>query len=341
MKKVVDLRSDTVTKPTKEMREVISVAPVGDDVYGEDPCVYELEQYAMQLTGKEAAIFVTSGTMGNLLALLTSVKRGEEVIMDAGAHIYHYELSGISAIVGAKPVVIHTAQGIFNEQDLAKVHHPCNSYMEERTGLIAIENTHNFAGGTVWSESDLESVKCFAKAHRLPIHIDGARVFNASVASGMSVKKIASYGETITFCLSKGLGAPVGSVLCGTKQHIADARRWRKMLGGGMRQCGILAAAGLYALKNHIELIKNDHAHAQKLAQATQHASHIFESGAQAQTNILFVQTKVEAKEIAARLEAAGVRCLATAHKTIRFVTHMDVDAQDIEYACEAIRTLN
>lgn len=339
MKRLVDLRSDTVTKPTPEMRKIMADAEVGDDMYGEDPSVNRLEEYSTHLTGKEASIFVPTGTMGNLLALLALAPRGQEVMMHEEAHIYHHEISGISAIVGAKPVVMPGPRGMLSVSELKAHYHPGTKYFDEKTGLITIENTHNFCGGTIWSEQDLQNIAHFAKHIHVPIHMDGARVFNASVASGMSVKKISSYVHSITFCLSKGLGCPIGAMLCGPHEMIDNVRRWRKMLGAGMRQVGIVAAAGLYALEHHCERLAEDHLHAQQLAQAAR-LSDQFLQIQDPETNILFLQTHNPACELQEELETHGILCFATGEHTLRFVTHLDVHEEDIDYACRVIQSL-
>ena len=339
MKNVTDLRSDTVTRPTAAMRKAMADAEVGDDVFREDPSVNELEEYSAHLLGKEAALFVPSGTMGNLLAMLSLVPRGQEVIMHEQAHIFHHELSGVSAIVGAKPVTLPGSSGIFSVADLHAHYHPGEECFDEKTGLITIENTHNFCGGTFWSQEALEHVARFAKEAHIPVHMDGARLFNAVIASGMSAKKIASYAHSVTFCLSKGLGCPVGSVLCASHETIDKARRWRKMLGAGMRQAGILAAAGLHALKYHCERLAEDHYHAQLLAQAAR-VSGQFIQVQDPQTNILFLQCRDEAAAVRHRLETQGILCFATGRNTLRLVTHLDVDNEAIMRVCKVLESL-
>lgn len=339
MKRKIDLRSDTVTKPTEDMRQVMAEAGVGDDVFGEDPSVSALEEYSAHLVGKEAAIFVPSGTMGNLLATLSLVSRGQEVMMHEESHIYQHEVSGISAIAGAKPVVMPGPRGILSVDELEKHYHAGQKYWDEKTGLITIENTHNFCGGSVWTEEDLQNVAHFAKEVHIPIHMDGARIFNAAITSNMSVKKISSHVQSVMFCLSKGLGCPVGAMLCGPQVMIDKARRWRKMLGGGMRQVGILAAAGLYALKNHCNRLSEDHLHAQQLAQASRLCSR-FLPVEDPETNILFLQTHDQAELIREELQHHGILCFATATRTLRLVTHLDVSQDDINYVCTVIQNL-
>ncbi|MCL2520862.1 MAG: aminotransferase class I/II-fold pyridoxal phosphate-dependent enzyme [Spirochaetaceae bacterium] len=337
---MIDLRSDTVTKPSPEMRRLMAAAKVGDDVYREDPTTGRLEEYAAYLTGKEAALLISSGTFGNLLAAMVLARRGTEVLMHEAAHTMIYEQSGISAIVGAKPVTIAGLRGILTAEAVEKKINKAVPYYNEETSLIIIENSHNFCGGTVWSKTELESLAAVANKYNLPIHLDGARIFNAAVAGGLSVKEISSYAGTITFCLSKGLGAPIGSVLCGDKTFIDKALRWRKMLGGGMRQTGVLAAAGLYALENNVERLAEDHNHAQLLAKAF-NESDWAQAECEPETNIIFAVTKGPAGEMVAKLKDKGILCFAMGPKRIRMVTHLDVSGSDIAKACEAIKTVS
>ena len=244
--KTYDLRSDTITRPTGDMRKAMLRAEVGDDVYGEDPTINLLQETAAKITGKKAALFLPSGTMGNLIPLYVLCGRGNEVILHENSHIMHYELSSAAALAGVMPRPVPGERGVFTPKIIKPQVRPDIYYMA-RTALIEVENTHNKEGGTCWKEHELADIAKFAKKTGIPVHMDGARIFNAAVHTGIPVKRIASYADTVTFCLSKGLGAPVGSLLCGPTEFIAEARRVRKMLGGGMRQAGVIAAAGLYA----------------------------------------------------------------------------------------------
>lgn len=263
---LVDLRSDTVTKPSPEMRRAMAEAEVGDDVYGEDPTVRELEETGAALVGQEAGLFVPSGTMGNQVAVLTHTRRGDEVFLEAESHIYYYEVGDIAALAGAQPRPIPGSRGRFTAADLrAAVREPNIHYPNPR--LVCLENTHNRAGGAVWRPEEVDAVVEAAHELGLAIHLDGARLFNAAVALGLPAARLARGVDSVMFCLSKGLGAPVGSLLCGPAEWIERARKERKRLGGGMRQAGILAAAGLWALRHNVERLAEDHANARWLAE--------------------------------------------------------------------------
>lgn len=335
----IDLRSDTVTKPTEAMRRAMAAAPVGDDVYGEDPTVNQLQARVADLLGKEAGLFVPSGSMGNLLALYLVAGRGGEVLAHEDSHIIHYELASGAALAGCQIVPVAGARGILKPEALAaKVRGPV--YYNARTKLVEVENTGNLAGGTCYSLDDLAAVRTWATSRGLPVHMDGARLWNAAVATGKAPGEIAGYADTVTVCFSKALGAPVGSVLTGSRDFIAEAKRIRKMLGGGMRQAGILAAAALYALDHHVAPLAEDHENARLLA------DNLASTGwaripALPETNIVFADTPGrDAAALAAQLAERGVLSSAMGAERIRFVTHRDVSRSQIHRACEVLRGL-
>jgi len=338
--KSIDLRSDTITKPTEGMRKAMAAAEVGDDVYGEDPTVNRLQEMAAALVGKEAALFVTSGSMGNLIPLYLNCGRGGEVLAHEQAHILHYELGSLAAIAGVMPVAVPGEGGILAESELEPRLRP-STYLFPRTRMVEVENTHNRAGGTYYRIEELAAVSAFARRHALSMHMDGARLFNASIASGVSAERLASFADTVTFCLSKGLGAPVGSMLCGSAEFIAEARRARKLLGGGMRQAGILAAAGIFALENNIERLADDHDHARRIAGALAGTGWASLDPREVRTNIIIFDTPHNpASDVVAALEKEGVRTSPTGESSIRMVTSLEVDGSDTETVCEVIRRL-
>ncbi|MDD3059282.1 MAG: GntG family PLP-dependent aldolase [Sphaerochaeta sp.] len=332
-----DLRSDTITKPTLEMRKAMAAAEVGDDVYREDPTTTKLEALAAELTGKEKALFVSSGCMGNLISLYLQGGRSNEVLTASNSHIIQHEIGSISAIAGVLPITIDVPRGVLSAADLAgKV--KGGSYDMATTTLIEVENT---IGGYCYPLENLEGIKDFAQTHQLKIHMDGARVFNAQQATGISVKTYAKYADTITFCLSKGLGAPVGSMLCGTEDFINKALTLRKMLGGGMRQTGILAAAGLYALTHHVERLKDDHAHAAAIADALAQTGWARVDREGVQTNILFFQVPgLSAQTVVHRLASHGI--LANNEgDMVRLVTNLDLNDEDTQEVCALLASLD
>ena len=336
--KSYDLRSDTITKPSEGMRKAIYDAEVGDDVYGEDPSVNKLQEVAAGLTGKEAAIFISSGTMGNLIPIYVNCGRGNELIAHRQAHILHHEMAGLAAIAGAMPVAVDGERGILKPEAVEPVIRP-GVYSMPRTKLIEIESTHNRAGGTCYAKADLEAVLGVARKHNLAVHLDGARLFNAAAATGLSPKEICSYTDTVTFCLSKGLGAPVGSVLCGDSAFITEARRIRKLLGGATRQAGVLAAAGLYALENNIERLKEDHENAGLLAEALKSTK--WAVIGPVETNIVYFATPgKEAAQICKALAEKGVVCNPAGPELIRMVTSLEISRADTKEVCRIISEL-
>lgn len=337
-RRMIDLRSDTVTKPTQEMRKAMYDAEVGDDVYGEDPTVTLLEETAADILGKEAALLVTSGTQGNQIAVLTHCRPGQEIILEAESHIFYYEAGAVAALGGVQTRTIAGVRGAMNPEDVKNavrgvdIHYPV-------TGMISIENTHNRAGGAVVPVENMREIYEMAKSHQVPVHIDGARLFNAAESAGVDVKDFAQYADTVQFCLSKGLGAPVGSIIAGSKEFIHIARRWRKMLGGGMRQAGIIAAPGLIALTKMTDRLGDDHANALKLAEGIENINglHVINL---VETNIIVVDVKelgVSSEEFVTHLHSEGVLAGGFGTTSVRFVTNFDVSSTQIEDAVAAI----
>ncbi|MCW3095976.1 MAG: L-threonine aldolase [Chthonomonadaceae bacterium] len=332
MHSVIDLRSDTVTRPTAAMRAAMAEAEVGDDVYEDDPTINSLQKRAALLMGKEAGLFVPSGTMGNALALMTHTRPGDEVLMDSDAHSMLYELGLPATLAHVLTRQFRSRAGVPDVDEIAGYIHPANLHAPG-TSLIILENTHNRAGGTVIPLEVHKAVQSLAKAHGLALHLDGARLFNAVIATGIPAAEFAACTDSVTFCLSKGLGCPVGSVLCGTHTFVDRARRFRKMLGGGMRQAGILAAAGVYALENHIERLAEDHHHARQLAAGIADAPGIMLETRDIPTNMVYFRTQFPAAQVADALAAHDVLCGVTGPNRIRLVTHLDIDSEDINRA--------
>jgi threonine aldolase len=328
---VIDLRSDTVTKPTAAMRAAMASAEVGDDVYSEDPTVNRLEQRAAEVFGREASIFVPTGTMGNQIAIRLHTQHGQEVICEARSHVLDWEMAMVAAFSGCVPRTVAGERGVLTWEQISKAIAP-KIYYRAATGLIAIENSHNMAGGTVTPLPVLEEIWAGARDAGLPTHLDGARVFNAAVALGVSVAELTRGFDTVMFCLSKGLGAPVGSMLVGSRETIAQARVFRKALGGGMRQAGVLAAAGLIALEEMPKRLGEDHANARLMAEAVAGCAGVEIDLDGVQTNIvIFKLTGGGAAEFVARMKAAGVLCSAIGPDAVRLVTHYDVSRADCE----------
>ncbi|MEH0021581.1 MAG: low-specificity L-threonine aldolase [Desulfobacter sp.] len=321
----IDLRSDTVTRPCPEMKAAMMNAPVGDDVYGEDPTINLLEKKAAEITGKEAALFCTSGTQSNLLALMTHCRRGDEYIVGQTAHTYRYEAGGAAVLGSIQPQPLNfEPDGSLDLARVAEFIKP-DDYHFARTRLFCLENTQ---GGKVLSMDYLKAAHAVAASHDLGFHLDGARVFNAAIKLGMAVREVVRHFDTVSCCLSKGLGAPVGSVLCGPEEFIHQARRWRKMLGGGMRQAGILAAAGIYALENNVERLADDHENALELARGLSRIEVLRVDPNQVQTNILFARIGNKIDALADHMESKGILIDRAGH--LRLVTHLDVSADDI-----------
>ncbi len=341
MHDVVDLRSDTVTTPTPEMRAAMAAAEVGDDVFEEDPTVRRLEARAAERFGKEAGLFVASGTMGNAVALLTLTQPGQEVIADADAHVVSFEVAGMArlALCQVRPLV--TERGLPSPEQVREAIRPPNIHIPV-TGLLALENTHNRHGGAAFTPEEIGATAAVAREHGIPVHLDGARIFNACVALGRDAREYGALVDTVQFCLSKGLAAPVGSVLVGSAAVIARARRMRKLLGGGMRQVGVLAAAGLVALETMVARLAEDHRNARRLAEGLAGLPGIRLDPERVQTNIVIfrVGRPGGVAELVEGCRARKVLVHAVGPSAIRCVTHKDVDAEDIERALAAIREI-
>jgi len=337
--RVVDLRSDTVTLPTEEMLEAIRNAELGDDVFREDPTVNKLEEMAAQKMGKESALLVTSGTQANLVSILSHTKRGDQVILEAESHTYNFETGGLSAIGGLLAKPVKGNMGILDPRDVEKAISPKDIHHPETT-LVCIENTHNLAGGIVVSPSQIEAVWKIAKKHGLAVHMDGARIFNAAVALDIDVRELTRHVDSVMFCLSKSLSCPIGSLVTGTQQFVEKARKWRKMLGGGMRQAGIIAAPGIIALETMIDRLRDDHKNARILAEKLAKTKGISINLETVQTNIVIFDVRdlgVTAAEFVQKLTEQGVKSLPRSDTSIRMVTHRGIEREDIEHAIESI----
>jgi threonine aldolase len=326
-----------VTRPTAAMRAAMAAAEVGDDVYEEDPTVNRLEARAAEMFGREAALFVPTGTMGNTIAGRLHLQAGQEVICEARAHVLDWEMGMVASYSGCVTRTIEAERGILTWERIAAKISP-QLYYRAQTGLVWLENSHNIAGGTVTPLAVMEEIWAGAKDAGLPVHLDGARVFNAATALGVDVAALTRGFDTVMFCLSKGLGAPVGSMLVGSKKDMERARGFRKALGGGMRQAGVLAAAGLIALEEMPQRLGEDHAHARLLAEAVAECAGASVDLAGVQTNIVMFSVSGDAKEIVAGLKEQGILCSAVGPKAIRLVTHFDVSREDCEFAAEALR---
>jgi threonine aldolase len=337
---IIDLRSDTVTRPTPAMRMAMAEAEVGDDVFGEDPTVNLLQDKVAALLGKEAGRFMPSGTMSNQAAIKTHTQPGDEVICEKECHIFNYECGAPSAFSGVQLHPIKGINGFFSGEDVEQAVRPSNVH-HPLTRLVWIENTHNRAGGTVCPAGQVEAVREVAVRHGLAMHLDGARLWNASVATGVPLKTVASRFDSVSVCFSKGLGAPVGSLLAGTEGFITKARRFRKMMGGGMRQAGVLAAAALYAVDHHIPLLEEDHRNARRFAEAIAELPGISVDLDTVQTNIVLIRlngTNLSAQEAVRGLKGKNVLVIATAPDRIRAVFHLDVDKEQVNDAIQAFR---
>ncbi len=338
MAAIIDLRSDTVTRPTPEMRAAMAAAEVGDDVYGEDPTVNLLERRAAAVFGREAALFVPTGTMGNQIAIRLHTHPGQEVIAESRSHILDFEMAMAAVFSGCLIRAVATASGILAWKDIEPAIRGLSTH-HAATGLIEIENTANLAGGRCTRLDLLEEIWGEARARKLPLHCDGARIFNAAVALGVDVKMLTRGFDTVMFCLSKGLGAPVGSMLVGSEEMIARGRIFRKALGGGMRQAGVLAAAGLIALEEGPGRLHEDHANARLLAEALAHIEGVSIDLKTVETNIVIFRLNggLSAEELVLRLKARGVLAGAVGPKAVRLVTHRDVDRAACITAAEAL----
>lgn len=336
--KTIDFRSDTVTRPSAAMREAMARAEVGDDVYGEDPTVRRLEERTAELLGLPDALFVPTGTMANQLAIGTQVRPGEEVLTESGSHCVTFEGGGMAALWGVQPRTVDGERGLLSPEQVS-TYARAGDMQVPRTRMLALENTHNRGGGSVWPLDRFQKVVAAGRAAKLRIHLDGARLFNAQVKSGNKAGAYASLCDTASVCFSKGLGAPVGSALAGSRELVLEARRLRKRLGGGMRQVGVLAAAALYALDHNIERLAEDHANARKLAEGLAQLRGVRVDVGRTETNMVFADFPLPAPEMVAKLRAVGVLANAEGSKPqmLRLVTHLDVSAADIVEALSRI----
>ena len=338
--KYIDLRSDTVTKPTPAMRKAMAEAEVGDDVYGEDPTMNELEKLAAEMVGKEAALFVTSGTQGNQVAVMTHTRRGDEVILESESHIYYYEVGAMATLSAVQARTVPGRLGAMDPDDVRAAIRSENIHFP-RTSLICLENTHNRAGGTVLPLDNMKEIYEIAKRAGLSVHLDGARLFNAATALGVDPKEITKYCDSVMFCLSKGLCAPVGSILAGDSAWIKRAWKNRKMLGGGLRQAGVLAAAGIVALKEMTLRLAEDHANARLLAEGFARIPGLAVDMQRVQTNMVMVDVAglgVTGQQFSDALLERGVKANPMRPTVLRFVTHNDVSREDCLKAVEIVR---
>jgi threonine aldolase len=341
MLRTVDLRSDTLSLPTEEMREAMTKAELGDEQYFEDPSVNRLQEMAAEILGKEAALFVCSGTMGNLLGALTHCERGDEIVLEANSHMYNAEASNLAFVGGfmTRPVLGHN--GILDPQDVEAAIRRRVSRHYPRTGLVCIENTHNRSGGVIVPLERVEAISRVAKKHGVPVYMDGARIFDAAVALGVDVKEFTQHVDSLQFCLTKGLSCPAGSILAGTANSIERAKRFKQMLGGYMRQTGILASVGIVALEKMIDRLVEDHQNARILGEGIAQIETLRVNLELVQTNMVYFEMEeelgVDASEFAKRLEKLGVRCLAVGPVRIRLVTYHGITREDVEYVSECI----
>jgi len=337
---VVDMRSDTLTHPTDEMRAAMAQAAVGDDVYGEDPTINRLEEMAAEKMGKEAAVFTPTGSMGNLISLLAHTSRGEQVILEAQAHIYVHEVGSLSSVAGLLPKLVPSKRGAIAPEDLSAA----ISRSFPRTTLVCLENTHNGHGGTVLTEREMAAAVEVAREHGLRIHLDGARIFNAAVALGVDARTLTRHVDSVMFCVSKGLSAPVGSLVCGSKEFIARARSYRKLVGGGMRQAGVLAACGIIALEKMVDRLADDHRRARRLAEAVAGMGGIAVDLSTVESNMVYVSGEplgLSASALHEELARRGVKGNARRPYQVRLVVNRHHGDGEIDAVIEAIRDLN
>jgi threonine aldolase len=338
----IDLRSDTVTKPSAAMREAMAKAEVGDDVFGEDPTVNLLQQKVADLLGKEAALYVPSGTMANQICIKVHTQPGDEVIMEKGCHLFNYETGALAFLSNIQPHLIEGVRGVMHVEEIKKAIRPAVYYMP-RTALVAVENTHNRAGGTIYPIEIIREIHALTRAEKMGFHLDGARLWNACVETGISPKEYAGYFDSVSVCLSKGLGAPVGSVIAGSREFIEKARKYRKIFGGGMRQAGVLAAAGIYALDHNRDRLKEDHAKMKYLAQELAGIPSLTIDMQAVQTNIVLIgveRTGKKPEEVLAMLKARGVLLTMGNWMSVRAVTHLDVSMDDVKKAAAVFHEL-
>jgi threonine aldolase len=342
MPEFVDLRSDTVTRPSPGMRKAMAEAEVGDDVYHEDPSVNRLEEMVAALYGKGAALYVASGTMANQLAIRAQTHHGDEIIMERTSHPFNSEAGALAALAGVQVNLIDGKRGLMEVEQIKAVVRTPNVH-HAPTALICLENTHNRGGGSIWSLDKIRAIRELARSVEVPMHLDGARLMNACVATGLTPKDYAQYFDSCTLCLSKGLGAPVGSLVIGSKDFIARAHRFRKQFGGGMRQAGILAAAGIYALEHNVERLAEDHLNAKRLAQGIAEIDGLDIDVNAVETNILFFHVRkpgLTVPMLLDRMKAEGVLIGGTGPHTIRAVSHLDVSKDGIDRTVEVLRKI-
>ncbi len=327
--------------PTPEMRQAMVTAPLGDDVFGDDPTTNRLMEVAAERMGKQAAMFVPSGTMGNLIGVAVNTRRGEELIADADSHVFYYETAGAAAVCGVQIRPVPTEAGIMSAEQVVDAVRPRDDPHQPVTAAIAFENTHNRHGGIVWPLENLRAASDAAHSQGLRVHLDGARIFNAAVALGVEASEIAACADTVTFCLSKGLACPVGSIFCGSKETVEEAKRWRKRLGGGMRQVGVLAAAGLVALDHMVDRLAEDHANARTLAEGLAELPGVRCDLARVQTNLVFFELdSMPAPLFTDECAKRGLLSDWMGPRRMRFVTHYGIDAEGIQSAltiCEEV----
>lgn len=339
---IIDLRSDTVTQPTKKMREAMANAPVGDDVYQEDPTVKHLEEMAAAKVGKESALFVVSGTQGNTIAYLTHTQPGDEVILGLNSHIYGYEVGGLARLGGLMARTVDDSNGTIRPEQIIAALRGTDLHFAPAS-LVCIENTHNMSGGRVMEPSEIQALAETVHQRGLKLHMDGARVFNAAAALGVPVTELIGPVDSVMFCLSKGLSAPVGSIIAGSKEFIERARKFRKLLGGGMRQVGVLAAAGIVALEEMVDRLAEDHQRAQRLAEGLSQVCGIKVADTNYRTNILLVDvegTGLSAPEFSSRLKALGLWINPKSGTTLRIVVHRHIEDSDVDRVIEAFREI-
>ncbi|HOF61970.1 MAG TPA: low-specificity L-threonine aldolase [Candidatus Latescibacteria bacterium] len=339
---MIDIRSDTVTKPTAAMRAFMANAEVGDDVYREDPMVRALEEETAALLGKDAALYVPSGTMSNQIGVWVNTHEGDEVICERDCHIYNYEAGAPALLSRVLMKTLQGARGVISAAQVEEAVNPANIHAAATT-LVCLENTHNKAGGTVYPREEMERISDLCKRRDMRLHLDGARLWNASAATGIPERDYAELADTVSVCFSKGLGAPVGSALCGAQEVIERARRKRKILGGGMRQAGIIAAGALYALRNHRARLVEDHMNARRLAEAINELPGIKVDLEGVQTNIVMIEItgNATAQQVSAMMKDEGVLINAMRPKVLRAVTHLDVSPRDIQKAIEAFARIS
>ncbi len=339
-KKYIDLRSDTVTKPTPEMRNAMAQAEVGDDVFGEDPSVNELQRTIATMLGKERALFVPSGCMSNQLALKAHTEAGDEVIMEQDAHMFNYETAAPAVMSAVQVKTVPGKHGVLHVEDLP-MHIRPNLYYMPRTRVLCIENTHNRAGGTIYPIEEIKKLSRFCREHEIMFHLDGARLWNASVETGIPVKEWAQYFDSVSVCFSKGLGAPVGSALCGPDAFISKAHKWRKVFGGGMRQAGIVAAGALFAVQNNVQRLKEDHEKARFFASELSTLNDFTVDKEHVHTNIVLVDVSKTGKtpqEIISMIKEDGVLLSVGTYTTLRAVMHMDVSMDQVQQSINVIK---